>query len=186
MYAYTTDVGQPGPRRWRTWKRWNRQELTPALRRWLLDEGSLTARLIDASGGDFRVRVLAQSWRRPFADEARALGMRHAERALVREVALECHGKPWVFARSIVPVATLRGDLRHLRRFGARSLGALLFATKGTVREVFEVARIAPEDSVLPEELRPAEATWARRSVFRLGDRALLVQEIFLPACRLG
>ena len=156
------------------------------MRRWLLDEGSLTTRLIAASEGDFRVRLIAQSWRRPLVDEARVLGLRHGERALVREVALECHGKPWVFARSVVPAATLRGELRHLRRFGSRSLGALLFARPGTVREDFELARIDPGDALLPAALGGSRVAWARRSVFRLRDRPLLVQEVFLPACRLG
>lgn len=180
------DRGQHRPRRWRAWQRWSRQELTPALRCWLLDEGSLTARLIAASGGDFRVRVIAQSWQRPHADEARALGLRAASRALVREVALECGGEAWVFARSIIPETTLRGELRHLRRFGSRSLGALLFASPRSRRGDFELSRIEAGDAFLPEGLAPARAVWARRSVFRLRDRALLVQEVFLPACRLG
>ncbi len=156
------------------------------MRRWLLDEDSLTARLLAASDGDFRVRLIAQSWRRPLTDEALALSLRPGERALIREVALECHGEPWVFARSVVPTATLRGELRHLRQFGSRSLGALLFARPGTVRGDFEVARIQPGDSLLPGLFGTSQPAWARRSVFRLRNRPLLVQEVFLPACRLG
>lgn len=132
------------------------------------------------------MRVIAQSWQRPHADEARALGLRTASRALVREVALECAGVPWVFARSVLPVTTLRGDLRHLRRLGARSLGALLFATPRSAREDFQLARVEPGDAFVPSDLAPLLPVWARRSVFRLRDRALLVQEVFLPACRLG
>ena len=185
MYALAPECGQHAARRWRPGTRWSRQQLPGRVRAWLLDEGSLTARLVAASNGDFRVRVIAQSWRRPLPDERRALGLGAAGRALVREVALECGGEPWIYARSVLPATTLSGELRHLRRFGARSLGALLFADPRLAREPFEVAVLAPDDPLLPPDLRPGRAVWGRRSVFRLHGRPLLVQEVFLPACRL-
>jgi len=36
---------------------------------WLLDRGSLTSRLVKASEGAFRVRVLRQGWGRPLYSE---------------------------------------------------------------------------------------------------------------------
>lgn len=156
------------------------------MRQVLLDEGSLTARLVAASGGNFAVRVQRQCWLRPLAGEREALELRPGAHALVREVTLECHGKPWVFARSVLPAASLTGELRHLRRFGARSLGALLFADPRLVRGDFALALIGPEDALVPQALRAAHALWARRSVFELRGRPLLVQEVFLPACRIG
>jgi chorismate--pyruvate lyase len=127
---------------------------------WLLDEGSLTARLQAASGNRLRVRVLNQQWQRPRTSERRALGLRAHEVALVREVVLECAGEPWVFARSILPATTLRGRLRHLRRFGERSLGALLFSTRGLRRAPFELARIDVAHRILPAALAGAAPVW--------------------------
>lgn len=177
MYALAIDRYQYAGLRWKPAQRLDNTQLPARTRAWLLDEGSLTARLIEASGNRFAVRVLGQYWARPLPQERRALGMRAHEVALVREVALACAGEPWVCARSILPARSLRGELHHLRRFGARSLGAKLFAQPGLHREGFEVARM-----VLPDTTR----LWARRSVFHLRGKPLLVQEVFLPACRLG
>ena len=186
MYAEGFNSGQPSARRWRHWRRWPAGELPARVREMLLDQDSLTARLVDASAGAFAVRVLGQSWQRPLAGERAALGLRSDSRALVREVALACHGEPWVFARSVMPAGSLTGNLRHLRRFGSRSLGAMLFADPHLLRGDFELALIGPADPLVPAGLRGAHALWARRSVFRLRGKPLLVQEVFLPACRIG
>lgn len=186
MYAEGFDPGQPRPRGWRHWRHWPAGELTPGVREVLLDEGSLTARLVAASAGDFAVRVQRQCWMRPLAGESAALGLPRAAHALVREVTLECHGRPWVFARSVLPASSLTGELRHLRRFGARSLGALLFADPRLLRGDFALALIGPEDALVPQALRAPHALWARRSVFELRGKPLLVQEVFLPDCRIG
>ena len=102
------------------------------------------------------------------------------------ELLLECRGEPWVFARSVMPAATLRERLRHLRRFGERSLGALLFSSRGLRREPFEVALVRAAHGILPAAPAAREALWGRRSVFRVHGSPLLVAEFFLPACRLG
>jgi chorismate--pyruvate lyase len=153
--------------RWRAGGRYLRHQLPELLRPWLFAEGSLTRRLIAQSGGRFRVQVLAQRWQRPAAGEARLLGMSPAARALVREVILFGDDRPWVYARSILPVATLTGDLRRLRRLQDSSLGALLFAYLQLHRQPFEIAC--------------SNDLWGRRSRFELGERALIVSEFFLP-----
>jgi chorismate--pyruvate lyase len=164
----------------------DRRRLPPATRRWLLDEGSLTRSLVAASGGDFRVRRLHQGWQRPRAEEKRNLDLPARSLALVREVTLECHGTPWVFARSVLPATTLRGRFRHLRRFGDSSLGELLFTDPGVRRDAFEVARIAPEHGFVPTTLTGDGSLWARRSRFWLDEHPLLVCEVFLPTQGLG
>ncbi len=186
MYALGFNSGQPQPRGWRHWRHWPAGELSAGVRGLLLDQGSLTARLVAASGGHFAVRLVGQSWQRPLPGERAVLGLRQTARALVREVVLECHGEAWVFARSVLPAASLTGELRHLRRFGARSLGALLFADPRLAREEFELSLIGPTDPLVPAALRGPHALWARRSVFRVGGKSLLVQEVFLPACKSG
>ena len=177
MYALAADRHQYTALRWRPLHCFDNNGLPPRVRAWLLDEGSLTERLVAVGGDSFRVRVIAQSWARPLPGERRALAMQTHAVALVREVELECHDAPWVFARSILPARSLEGALRHLRRFGARSLGAQLFSQRGMQREEFEIACA---------NLYPDELTWARRSVFHVQQQPLLVQEVFLPACQLG
>jgi chorismate lyase len=186
LYASASARGQPAEPVWKPWRRVDASTLPRESRRWLLDEGSLTARLQAASGNRLRVRVLHQGWQRPRPSERRALGLGPQDLALVREVLLECRGEPWVFARSVLPEATLRGRLRHLRRFGERSLGALLFSSRGLRRDPFEVALVDAAHAVLPAAQAQAGPVWGRRSVFRVHGRPLLVAEFFLPACRLG
>jgi chorismate--pyruvate lyase len=186
LYAPTPTAGQPTEPRWTPARRLPARALGATERAWLLDEGSLTARLVRASGGRFAVRLLSRRWQRPLPSERRALGLHAGGHALVREVLLECDGVPWVFARSVMPATSLRAELRHLRRFGARSLGALLFSDPRITRGPFELARVAPAHGLLPATLDVGCAVWARRRCFALRGRALLVQEMFLPASGIG
>ena len=173
------------PPRWQHWRRFGNRHISPAERTWLLDEGSLTERLTAASGNRFRVIVLDQRWRRPAPWERDVLGMRDGAVALVREVLLECAGQPWVFARSVLPATSLRGKLRYLRRFGARSLGAALFATRGIQRDAFQLARIDPRSLPIARSLSGSRPLWGRRSRLCIDGMPVLVAEVFLPACPL-
>jgi len=170
---------------WRPASHYLRSAASPALWDWLLDTGSLTHRLRQRCrcGEAFRVAVRRQCWERPAADERRVLEMRPAERALIREVHLLCGDTPWVFARTVMPVSSLRGRRRRLMHLGDKPLGAALFADPHLCRGALELARLR-RGEVLYEQAgsRDAAEIWGRRSVFRLQGRPLLVTEIFLPA----
>lgn len=143
-------------------------------RPWLQDPGSLTQRLTRAANGEFAVRVLSQRWACPSADEARALGIQTRQVALIREVELLGRDNaPWVYARSVLPATTLTGRERRLRLIGSRSLGSLMFRDASLSRSPLVSARLQDDDG---------QTYWARRSVFRLHNKPLLVCEVFLPA----
>ncbi len=156
------------------------------LRRWLGEPGSLTRRLRRRCGERFRVRVLYEGWGRPWADEALRLQIPMRRRVWVREVVLGERDRPWVHARSIIPARALRGPLRRLRHLGARPLGSVLFGRYPLRRGPIEVARLAPDDALYRLTVARVETAdetlWARRSVFRVAGRGLLVTEVFLPA----
>lgn len=164
---------------WRPWRHYRSAELPPRLRPWLLDPGSLTRHLTQAAGGAFRVQRLRQAWGLPQLSEQRSLGLRSGEWALIREVILWGGDQPWVFARSVLPVRSLRGDLYRLRRLQERSLGTLLFSQPQLRRTPFELARV--DGLWLPAPLAAPGTLWGRRSRFELGGRRLIVGEIFLP-----
>lgn len=153
-----------------------------ALKDWLLDRGSLTRRLQRHSGGNFAVTVLQQGWARPRRDEAQALGIPPQQYALVREVILHGRGQPWVYARSVLPLAALDGPLRFLRRLDNRPLGALLFGNPAIRRGPVVVQRWPQILLPLPLQQADAPALWGRYSVFRHGKHGILVSEVFLPA----
>ena len=151
-------------------------------RDWLLDKGSLTQRLIDASDNRLSVRILSQRIDVPKFTEQRALSLPPRRLAMIREVVLMADSIPWVYARSIIPLTTLTGRLRKLRHLDNRPLGALLFNDPSMTREEVEVACFTISNKELPADLGDIKRPiWGRRSVFRLDTKPLLVSEIFLP-----
>ncbi len=175
---------QPKEPNWQNQRRFTSARLPALLRMSLLDSGSLTARLL-AVCEHFEVRVLRQLWEFPRLSERRLLQLEPRRCALIREVALVCDDQPMVFARSVMPASSLSGELRHLRRFGNRSLGSLLYADPELQRSDFELAFAAARLFQVPTAVYAGDTRlWGRRSRFLLKNQPLLVSEIFLPGFR--
>jgi len=175
--------------RWRDASAVLQRNLPAAMQDWLFDAGSLTLRLqqacADRADGGFAVRVLSQQRRRPLRDERQLLAMPEYEFALVRQVQLLCMGRPWVFARTVVPLRSLVGRGRRLACLGNRPLGAMLFADKSVCRSRLQIARLTAGDEVFSCAIKGLtlvpDEIWGRRSLFHYAGRPLLVNEIFLP-----
>ena len=147
-----------------------------AIKPWLLAHASLTQQLRDHGGGQFHVLPVHQSLQRPSPDEARLLKMRSTQYAWVREVLLYgCDETPWVHARSVMPLKTLRGNGRRLKTLKNRSLGSLLFERHGVQIMPQVQQRQARQIAKLAEG-------WTRRTTYIWHQKYLLVQETFLPA----
>ena len=174
-----------GEPHWRPARRRHLTGIPQAVRCWLLDPASLTHRLRQACDGPIRVQVLGQAHVRPDPSEAALLGMDRNAYALVRQVRLLCDGRPWVFARTVIPVTSALGPLRHLTGLGSKPLGAVLFGDRSMRRGEVELARLTVGHRLFATatgELSAApDAIWGRRSVFWISGGALLVSEIFLP-----
>ena len=100
------------------------------------------------------------------------MGLPAGRYALIREVELIGQGQPWVRARSVLPVTSLNGPGRRLRRLGNRPLGHLLFRDPTLRRGDIEIALLQ----------QPEGAVFARRSHLLYHGQPLLVAECFLPA----
>lgn len=162
-----------------------RASVPARLRPWLTDSGSLTAR-VRARCDAFSLVVLEQRLALPHPDESSLLGLRRGEIAWVREVLLVADGVPVVFARSILPRHERGGSWTLFHGIGSRPLGAALFADPSIRREPLACRRLDRRDARYHRILRAAppglsKGVWARRSLFRLGGRVLLVSEMFLP-----
>lgn len=152
--------------------------------RWLIDRGSLTRRL-QARCPSFSVRALEQRLNRPCCDELAAISSKSKELQLVREVYLYCRETPMVFAHSVLNRRNLRGAWRSISRQGAKPLGAALFANPLVKRTPLYFKKLTPRHELylkacsllntLPNYL------WARRSVFILRGKPIIVTEVFLP-----
>lgn len=168
---------------WRSHERW--RAIVPVIQRtWLLDTGSLTARLRTICGVQFAVHVVSQSWGKPFRSEQRNLGCERGPWSFIREVYLQCDRESMVFARTVVPATTLNKGQRRLLRLGSKPLGELLFRDRQMERDGIEVTYLTAADALYHRALGPAGSAgglWGRRCVFRLNGQPLLVNEIFLP-----
>ena len=148
---------------------------------WLIDNGSLTRKLVALSKDQFEVQVLRQEVATPGAAEANALKMTQQTPVMIREVVLKGRGRPWVFARSILPMTTMTGRLAGLRTLSNKPLGELLFQDPSMTREPLEAACLPARILSVPAALAAGdEPLWARRSVFFLDQKPLLVSEVFL------
>ncbi len=155
----------------------------PILRSWLTEPDSLTARCQQASSV-FRVRLLNFTKGKALADEA-AGDASGRQLAWVREVALECDGQPVIFAHTTLSTAEGGRMSRWMAGLGSRSLGSLLFSYPGFERGAIEFLRLDARHPLYRRAaaLGPVTTTlWARRSRHRLGNQAVLVTEVFLPA----
>ncbi|QGX40245.1 chorismate--pyruvate lyase family protein [Permianibacter aggregans] len=157
--------------------------LRPVLQRLLLEPGSFTAALRSRLG-DIAVRPLSEGWSTARGEEALALQMMGVRQAFVREVLLVGEQQQWVFARSVIPAASLRGPNRELTKLGTQALGSLLFAGEGQ-RTNLEFCRLTARQP-LAARLRAhgivfSQGLPARRSVFLYRRMPLLVQEVLLP-----
>jgi len=144
--------------------------LTGLWRKWLLDKGSLTQNLKDLSPGDFSVKVTHTGFTRPSLSEARALGIAVRQMVYVREVQLCIRNTAQVLARSVIPRSTLSGAERQLLVLNNKPLGEFLFSHKNMSRSRIEVKKGQVNN----------QPVWARRSIFKLNDKPLLVSEYFL------
>lgn len=156
--------------------------LDPILRSWLTEPDSLTTRCQRACA-DFRVRLLCYDHGRPLADEAAGCA-RGRQLVWVREVVLECDGRPVIFAHTTL-ATTAKGCLpRWMAGLGNRSLGSLLFSFPGFRREAIEYLRLDRRHPLYQRAAAVGQAgasLWARRSLHRLGAECVLVTEVFLP-----
>ena len=167
-----------------------RAGIPEALRPWLRDPGSLTAR-IRTRCGRFAVQVVCQQLARVHRDEALLLGLRPGERAWLREVLLLADGRPVVFARSLLPRRNVRGTWNLFHGMGSRPLGQALFSDPEISRLPLACRRLDRRDAryhraqAALTRFAPAQSLprtlWARRSVFLLRGSALMVSEAFLP-----
>lgn len=175
-----------GPSAWRTWL--PRSQVEPVLRSWLTEPDSLTARC-QLSSRAFRVRLLDYGKGMPLVDEAVA-GDTLRGLAWIREVALECDGKPVIFAHTALSIAPRGRMTGWMAGLGSRSLGSLLFSYPGFRRGRIEFLRLDARHPLFQRAAclcEPGRYLWARRSLHRLGEQRVLVTEVFLPAiCSLG
>lgn len=156
---------------------------------WLVDETSLTARL-QLRYVDFRVQPLSQQNAKLIKDEAALLRLKLSTTSCVREVLLLGKGRPVVYAHSILPRSSLRGEWAKLGRLGNQPLGATLFSDPRVKRTPLTYKKLSKNHELYRNAVKHLEQKpsylWARRSIFSLKCAKILVTEVFLPNIQHG
>lgn len=155
------------------------------LHRWLGEQASLSRRLAAAVDG-FHVRVLSERRALPRPDEK----IFFASRTWVRErdVLLCDRNEALIYAHTISPSSVRDAAWPLLRRLGNRPLGHLLFEDPKVWRSPLSFRRLDARHALhrrIEKALHCRLPTlWARRSLFMLRGRMLLVTEVFLPSMK--
>ena len=156
------------------------------LQNWLTGPESLTQALTCTCTEQFSVHVLQESWQKPTNNERLTLNLAPNTLAFVRQVHLLCGSQPWVYARTVIPQETLKGELQKLTQLGTQPLGAILFNNKLIHRSDIELTKIKTthktHQAALTHSPPSTEQVWGRRSLFHIANKPLIVNEIFLPA----
>jgi chorismate--pyruvate lyase len=168
---------------WRKLKAIPRNHIPAFLYPWLSEAHSMTKRL-EQHSNKFEVHIVEQSWRIPFTSERLKLEIPTRQLALIREVELICDGKPWIFARTVMPKKLFTGKEKRLCKLDNTPIGKILFANPSLWRTPFEIARITKNHYFYQPshgKLSHNSFIWGRRSVFYLANKPLLITEIFTP-----
>ena len=155
----------------------------PCLKNWLLDTGSLTARLLSQCTS-FHLTLIGQRQAQITLEEFQQVcapqQQLNPQEWQVREVLLWGDNQPWVFARSIIPQKLCESDFVNLN---TKPLGQLIFNDKRFKRMPFEITNMCSSKAFLEELHITSEIDlWGRRSAFRFENLKMTVSEVFLPS----
>jgi chorismate lyase len=158
--------------------------LSLSFRDWLLHAGSFMTRLRER-GADPCVHVLEEAWQVAWDSECELLRIEIDEPALVREVLILNKNIPCMYARTIFPPETITGEESQLANLKNRSLGSVLFNDPAIKRSEIEMTCLRQGMLLHKKVEQHAKVShnelWARRSIFNLHHKELLLTEVFLP-----
>ena len=138
------------------------------IKSWLLEEGPITERI--KSSGDFELELIKDKVDFVRDDEKSFLG-NIGGRIKVREVFLRENNKPKVWARSCIPLKTIKDGLSSLGELGNKPLGDILFE-----KNVFKKKEVM-YSSFRGEFLKHY---WGRKTKYLVNKLPFSVMEVFL------
>ncbi|MBL79982.1 MAG: chorismate--pyruvate lyase [Nitrosomonadaceae bacterium] len=154
-------------------------------RKWLQNSGSLTLQIQERCN-NFRVEPVFQSYAVACNDELTVLKLRPGELAHVREIYLYCDKTPVLFAHSVLAKKNLLGPWCGISKLGNKSLGTMLFTNPVIKRTPFKFRELNSAHPLFYKACKNMQIVpntlWARRSLFSLYGKPILVTEVFLPS----
>lgn len=142
--------------------------LSPNVKQWLCHSGSLTEKMLQRCP-DLQVEITQQGWQQAgkfcqiFSPNLTA-----CHSVWLREVVISANGKPWIFAQTTLPKATIDAVAQEVLQLGDRPIGLWLFPQN-------------PQRQSLEWRQDPQTGLYARRSNLLLHGYPLTIVELFLP-----
>ena len=138
------------------------------IKSWLLEKGPITERI--KSNGDFELELVKDKVDFVSDDEKSFLGSMGGK-IKVREVLLHENNKPKVWARSCIPLKTIKDGLSSLGELGNKPLGDILFE-----KDIFKKKKVL-YSSFRGESLKHY---WGRKTKYLVNKLPFSVMEVFL------
>lgn len=165
------------------------KELPFYVAEWLAEFGSLTEKL-SRYVDQVKLDVLCEGADLLTAEEATALDIEGDVTCQVREVVLYGPQRPWIYARTSMPL-----NSKHLiDKLGNKPLGSILFSDEELRRQFLQVCQLEETSQLYQSAISYLEkekmlvngeqpTLWARRSLWKKKDSndGMLVCEVFLP-----
>jgi chorismate lyase len=150
----------------------------------LADKGSLTDRFKQLMGKQPCLTRLSQGRQFVSWQERQLLSMKEREMALVREIQMGDGEQDWMFARTVVPNGTLKGQAKRISFLNETPIGNILFGRNGATRTSMDITLTweLPQ-SLLDMNVLHEQPLWQRCSIFEFSSGPLMVTELFLPEC---
>ncbi len=162
----------------------NRHTIPPELRSWLIDTGSLTAKLRNACHA-FSVHLIKQTQRTAKLHEITLLELAEDDQLIDREVQLYCDTYPVVYARSLIPVKAVSDRFDDLDSMGERPLGEKIFSDPQLSRSPIEWSQLTADHPLFLHAMENVGSIpkhiFGRRSLFYGAAKPILISEFFLP-----
>lgn len=170
---------------WRHLSAENQHAIPAAIRPWLIETGSLTAKIKRLCTGKFSVELLDQKERLAKPHEQDLLQLSPEDSIIVRQVYLYCDTHPVVYARSLIPTLTLKDRFSDLENLGTQPLGEKIFSDPQLERSPIEWITVTQESAVYGYATQALsqkpDALSGRRSLFYGAAKPILISEYFLP-----
>jgi chorismate--pyruvate lyase len=150
----------------------------------LTEKGSLTDLFTHLMGSAPILNCLSQGRGPVDRYESYVLGIPTRVFAHIREITMGTIDKDWLYARTVIPMATLSGRATRLKRMGTTPLGKILFGSLNAERVEMKLELVFADEVGLEEWGIPKNLPlWQRSSVFELETGPLFISEILLPDC---
>lgn len=141
---------------------------------WLTSKGSLTKRLENKAGQPLKVEVIFEGYKQLSFEQKKQLNLTTAN--LTRPIMgwfRECflYGNfdtPWIFAQSIFPVHSLKGEAKRLKSLKNTPIGYVLFKKPQRVKTTRTIQKV--------------NAQWRRNNLYNWQGRDILISESFLAS----